>query len=262
MAPRLFRSMSTARKGPTVRTAESGKQLRVAALALSDARMASIASSIEAPPVVVSTISKRGSEERARASSSASCARACRPRPSTPRPPTLSDVPAAAICATLPRNDRRPGDFNGLVGLLTADSSVKDALERRGDHEAGKDRPVARRGGAALTRFIGHRRMKLRQGADLVGRRSPTEDAVVEAPCRRLELPGCRRVDVYRRQEHRLRSCEVTLDALCAGGQGDAILGDGRRHAKRWQRLPHAQRVGFDTSENDAVYLVDAIVTS
>src|SRR5688572_14186403 len=142
MAPRLFRSMSTARKGPTVRTAESGKQLRVAALALSDARIASIASSIEAPPVVESTIRKRGSEERARASSSASCARACRPRPNTPRPPTLSDVPAAATCATLLRNDRRLDDSNSLV-LLTADSSVKDALERGGDHEAGKDRPVS-----------------------------------------------------------------------------------------------------------------------
>src|SRR6187402_2831246 len=180
MGPRLGRSMSTARNGPTVRTTESGKQLRVAALALSDSRIASMASSIEEPPVVESTIRKRGSAERARASSSASCARACRPRPSTPRPPMLTDVPAAAICTTLPRNERRPSDFNGLVRLLTADSSVKDALERGGDHEAGEDRPVAGRGGAALTRLIGHRRMKLRQGADLVWRRGPTEDAVVK----------------------------------------------------------------------------------
>src|SRR5688572_15195497 len=110
--------------------------------------MASMASRIEAPPVVESTIKKRGFEERARASSSASCDRARCPRPRAPRPPTLSDVPAAAI-ATLPRNDRRPGDFNGLVCLFTADSSVEDVLERRGDHEAGKDRPVAGRGGAA-----------------------------------------------------------------------------------------------------------------
>src|SRR5688572_29798669 len=217
MAPRLGRSMSTARKGPTVRTAESGKQLRVAALALSDARMASIASSIEAPPVVESTIRRRGFAERASASSSASCARACRPRPSTPRPPTLSEVPAAAICAALARNDRRLGDAKNLVCLLTADSSVKNALERRGNHEAGKDRPVMGSAGAALTRFVGrlrmnHSRMKLRQGADLVGRRIPTEDAVVKAPRRRLELPWGWRVDVYRRQEHRLRSCQVTID--------------------------------------------------
>ncbi len=61
----------------------------------------------------------------------------------------LTDVPAAAICPSLPRNDRRPNVFDGLVRLLTADSSIK-MLSSGGDHEAAEsDRPVAGRGSAA-----------------------------------------------------------------------------------------------------------------
>jgi hypothetical protein len=49
---------------------------------------------------------------------------------------------------------------------------------------------------------------------------------------------------------------------IAATRPGDAVLGDGRRHGNRCQRLAHAQCVGFDTAENDAVHLVDAIVKS